>query len=189
MSNLPDFTKYFTPDIVALFAKVTQSRSNFQLEKFVINQHPTKEMQYFQCILELQSMYYSIKTMELNIKKTEIEISRLRATNDEIDEIEAQIKELNLETTRLNLVSQFRELETLMEMLKTFPEYSREDIEKGQAEYWHIRLHRQADLQAMSSTPNQASHLESLIQIGAIKYELPTQQEIENQEVKLHELR
>jgi hypothetical protein len=189
MSNLPDFSKHFTPDIVALFAEVTKSRSDFQLEKFVINQHPTKEMQYFQCILELQTIYYEIKRMELEVKKTEVEISRLRATGDEIDEIDAQMKELGLEQTKLRAVSQLRELETLLNILSTYPRYTREEIEKGQHEYWNIRLHKQAELQRISATPNEAAHLEALIQIGALKYELPKEAQIENEKDKPYELR
>lgn len=188
MSNLPDFSKYFTPDIVALFAEVAQSRSNFQLEKFVINQHSTKEMQYFQCVLELQSAYYAIKNIELTIKKTEIEIERLRATGDEVDEVEAQIKELHLEQTRLNLVSQFRELDILMGILNTYPKYTREQIEANQADYWTERLHRQAELQRITATPNEASHLEALIQIGALEYKLPNEvKELTKQSKELEE--
>jgi hypothetical protein len=188
-SNLPDFSQYFTPDIVALFAEVAKSRSDFQLEKFVINQHPTKEMQYFQCVLELQTIYYDIKRMELEVKKSEIEIARLRATGDEIDEIDAQMKELGLEQVRLRGVSQLRELETLLNILKTFPRYTREEIENGQAEYWNIRLHKQAELQRISATPNEAAHLESLIQIGALEYKLPQEAQIENEKDKPYELR
>jgi hypothetical protein len=189
MSNLPDFSKHFTPDIVALFAEVTKSRSDFQLEKFVINQHPTKEMQYFQCILELQTIYYEIKRMELEVKKTEIEISRLRATGDEIDEIDAQSKELGLEQTKLRAVSQLRELETLLNILKTYPRYTREDIEKGQQDYWNIRLHKQAELQRISSTPNEAAHLDALIQMGALEYKLPENVKLEREKSKPNELR
>jgi hypothetical protein len=190
MSNLPDFSKYFTPDIVALFAEVSQSRSNFQIEKFVINQHATKEMQYFQCILELRTIYYAIKTQELENKKTRVEIDRLRATGDEVDQIEAQIKELNLEQAQLHAVSLFRELETLTNILQTYPRYTREEIEKGQAEYWTIRLHRQAELQKISATPNEAAHLESLIQIGALQYVLPeeAQTQIKLEKEKRNEL-
>lgn len=143
MSNLPDITTYFTPEIVALFAEVHQPRSEFQLEKFVLNQHDTDEMRYYQCVTELQSLYYTIKEVSLQVQKTEIEIERLRATGDAIDEIDAQIKELGLEQTRVVATGAIREFEVLLKLLKQFPAYTRQDIEMGQSRYWELHLEKQ----------------------------------------------
>jgi len=143
MTNLPDITTYFTPEIVALFAEVHQPRSEFQLEKFVLNQHDTDEMRYYQCVTELQSLYYTIKEVSLQVQKTEIEIERLRVTGDPIDEIDAQIKELGLEQTRVVATGAIREFEILLKLLKQFPAYTRQDIEMGQSRYWELRLEKQ----------------------------------------------
>jgi hypothetical protein len=143
MKNLPDITTYFTPEIVATFAEVHQPRSTFQLERFVIGQHDTDEMQYVQCVTEIQALYYTIKEVSLSLQITEIEITRLRATGDEIDELNAQIKELGIEQTRVVGVGAFRELKVLLDLLKNFPAYTREEIEEGQLEYWTKRLNRQ----------------------------------------------
>lgn len=121
MDNLPDIDKYFTPEIVATFASVQQPRSEFQIEKFVIGQHPTPEMQYYQTILEIQNLYYTIKQVALEMKKTEIEIERLRATGDEIDEVNAQIKELGLEQTRVVGIGAFRELDIFLRIKENYP--------------------------------------------------------------------
>lgn len=162
--------KHFTPDVLVAMAEVQQSRSNFQLEKFVVGQHDTVEMQYVQTLLELQNSYYTIRTVSLQMKKTEIEINRLRASGDEVDEIEAQIKELGLEQTRLVGIGAFRELDKLMKIFNSFKhKYTREEIESAQEEYWSKRLNRQAVLQALGGTANQAGHLDSLRQIGAIE--------------------
>ena len=143
MSNLPDLNDYFTPEIVALFAEVHQPRSDFQIEKFVINQHDTDEMRYYQCVTELQALYYTIKQVSLEVKKTEIEISRLRSTGDEIDEINAEIKEVGLEQTRVVATGAIREYEALIKLLNQFPAYTRQEIEKNQSEYWALRLDKQ----------------------------------------------
>ena len=155
MSLLPDLTKYFTPEIVATFAEIHQPRSRFQLEKFVIGSQDTDEMRYYQCVTEIQALYYTIKQVTLELEKTRIEIQRLRATGDEIDEIEAQIKELGIEQTQVVGVGAFRELEILLDIKNSYPEYTRKEIEADQSNYWSKRLDRQnisANQQAIEQT-------------------------------------
>jgi len=168
--SLPNVEERYTPDVLLAMAEIQQSRSNFQLEKFVVNQHDTDEMRYQQTIIELQQLYYTIKTVSLEMKKTEIEINRLRETGDEVDEIDAQIKELGLEQTRLVGIGAFRELDTLLSIYNSFEhKYTREEIEAAQPEYWNKRLSRQATLEAIGGTQAQAAHLDSLRQIGALE--------------------
>jgi polyribonucleotide nucleotidyltransferase len=160
----------FTPEVLLAMAEIQQSRSNFQLEKFVVNQHETPEMQYLQTLIELQRLYYTIRSVSLEMKKAEIEISRKRATGDEVDEIEAQMKELNLEQTRVVGIGAFRELEKLLSIYDSFEhKYTREEIEAAQPEYWNKRLNRQATLEAIGGSQAQAGHLDSLRQIGALE--------------------
>jgi hypothetical protein len=170
--QLPDLKEYFNPEIIAIFAEINQPRSAYQIEKFVLGQHDTDEMRYYQCVLELQQLYYTIKRASLDIKKTEIEIERLRKTGDEIDEIDAQVKELGLEQTRAVSVGAFREFDTLLKLLETFPKYTRQQIDEAQPEYWRLRLTRQYELAGSTNTANQAAHLDSLLQIGAVVREV-----------------
>lgn len=170
LTIFPNVDEKYTPDILLAMAEVQQSRSNFQIDKFVVGQHDTPEMQYFQTLLELQQLYYTIKTVSLDMKKQEIEIARLRATGDEIDEIDAQIKEITLEQTRLIGIGSFRELDRLLHIYNSFEhKYTRQEIEDAQPEYWSKRLHRQATLEALGGTQAQAAHLDSLRQIGALE--------------------
>ncbi len=167
---LPNLEEKYTPEILLSMAEVQQSRSNFQIEKFVVNQHDTDEMRYFQTLLELQSLYYTIKVNSLEMKKTEIEIERLRSTGDEIDEIDAEIKEISLEQTRLVGIGAFRELDKLLEIYNAFPiKYTRDEIEQAQEHYWSLRLRRQSVLEAIGGTQAQASHLDALRQMGALE--------------------
>lgn len=168
MSNLPDISKYFTPEIVATFAEIQQPRSQFQLEKFVIGAHDTPEMQYFQCVTEIQALYYTLKEVGLNLKKTQIEIDRLKATGDEVDAIEAQIKELSIEQTQVVAVGAIRELEILLNIKSRYTQYTREQIEIAQPDYWNKRLNRQAHFEVMAGNPSGAAHLTALDQIGAL---------------------
>jgi hypothetical protein len=167
---LPNLEDKYTPEILLSMAEVQQARSNFQLDKFVINQHETDEMRYFQTLLELQSLYYTIKVVSLEMKKTEIEIERLRLTGDEIDEIDAQIKEVGLEQTRLVGIGSFRELDKLIEIYNTFShKYTRDEIEQAQEQYWSLRLRRQSVLESVGGSQAQASHLDALRQMGALE--------------------
>lgn len=158
-----------TPDVLLAIAEVQKPRSAFQLEKFVVGQHDTDEMKYYQTVIEIQSLYYTIRNVSLEMKKTEIEINKLRKTGDEIDEIDAQIKELGLEQTRIVGVGAFRELSDLMQIFNSFEKkYTREEIEMAQPEYWNKRLNRQAVLELNAGSQAAAANLESLRQIGAI---------------------
>ncbi len=168
--SLPNIEEKYTPEVLLAMAEIQQSRSNFQIEKFVVNQHDTDEMRYVQTVIELQQLYYTIKTVSLEMKKTEIEIKKLRASGDEVDEIDAQIKELGLEQTRLVGIGAFRELDQLLKIYNSFEhKYTREEIEAAQPDYWNKRLSRQATLEAIGGTQAQAAHLDSLRQIGALE--------------------
>ena len=101
MNTLPEITSKLNNTILEAMAEIQQPRSPFQIQKFVINQHQTPEMQYSQCVIEIQALYYTIKTVTLDMKIQEIKINRLRESGDEIDALEADKLELGLEQTRL----------------------------------------------------------------------------------------
>lgn len=152
---------------------IIPSRSKYQIERFVINQHDTPQMQFQQILIEGADLTYKIKLAELNIKKTEIEISRLKNTGDEIDALEAQEKELGLNYTRLTLEGAKYELAVLEELFSKYPVYSYSDIEKNQPEYWNLRLNRQAELEiAQHQQGISVGNLSSMLNIGMIKRQL-----------------
>ena len=172
MTQLPDITARLNETVMLAMAEIQQPRSPFQLKKFVINQHSTPEMQYSQCVTEIQALYYTIKTVTLDMKIQEIKAKRLLDTGDEIDALEAQKIELGLEQTRLVGIGAFRELETLIDIFESFPKkYTRKEIDEAQPEYWSNRLHKQAVLQELGGSQAGAAHLDALTQIGAL--ELP----------------
>jgi hypothetical protein len=170
--ELGNLENYFSPEIISIFAEINAPRSAYQIEKFVLGQHDTEEMRYYQCVLELHNLYFAIKRNALGVKKTELEIKNLRATGNEIDEIDAQIKELDLESLRSVAVSAFNEYDILMELFNSFPKYTRQQIDEAQPEYWQRRLTRQYELASSTNTANQAAHLDSLLQIGAVVREV-----------------
>ena len=63
-------------DIELSFIEVQMPRTPYQLERFVIGQHDTAEMQFVQVCRELEALYYTLKEVGLANKKTELEINK-----------------------------------------------------------------------------------------------------------------
>jgi hypothetical protein len=181
--NLPILQNKTHPIWDAL-TEIQKPRSRFQLEKFVLGQHDTKEQQYRQCLLEIQNLVYTIQEVKLMVKKNQLEIDKLLATGDPIDAVDAEIKKLGMEQTKLAMLGAERELQDLIEMWDSFPiKYLHEDFETSQPEYWQARLTRQAQLEALGSGGKVGwSSLDSLRQIGELK--LPDAIQIENETAK-----
>jgi hypothetical protein len=150
-------------------AEVQQPRSRFQLEKFVLGQHPTEQMRYYQTVIELQDAIYKYKLAVINVKKSELKIARLRATGDELDELKAQELDLGLAQTNLAMLGAKREMEHLVQIWGTFEhKYTREEIEAAQPEYWQARLTNNAKAMLMGGQSVNAAHIEAMEQAGVL---------------------
>lgn len=123
-------------------AEIQQQRSEYQLRKFVIGQHPSPEMQYYQACLELQDMEYKLALASLTRERTLLEIERLRkeGIGDPVKRIDADIKELELQQHQLAVIGAQREVAVLRRILSEMPRYTRAQIERAQPEYWKRRL-------------------------------------------------
>jgi hypothetical protein len=129
-------------------ADIKQARSRFQLERFVVGQHDTAEMRFYQICLELEVVEHALAVSRLHARKLRVEIGRLRATGDEIDDIDADVKQLELESMSLSILAQEREAAILRDLFDESPKFTRDEIERAQPEYWRARLLRQTVLQA-----------------------------------------
>jgi predicted transcriptional regulator len=156
-------------DINAAIAEIQQPRSRFQLERFVLGQHATPEMKYYQTVIELQDMLFKYNLAKINVKKTEVKIAKLRATGDEIDELKAQEKELGLAQTRVTMLGAERELTHLIDIWKSFEhKYTREEIEAAQPDYWQARLTNNAKAMMLSGGGINPAHIEAMGQAGIL---------------------
>ena len=156
-------------EIEKAIAEVQQPRSRFQLERFVLGQHATPEMQYYQTVIELQDMIYKYKLAQIAVKKTKSKIAKLRSTGDELDELRAQEKELGLIQTQLSMVGAERELKHLMEIFDSFThKYTRDEIEAAQPDYWQARLTNNAKAMLMGGSGVNAAHIEAMEQAGVL---------------------
>lgn len=151
-------------------AEVQQPRSRFQLERFVLGQHATEEMRYYQTVIELQDSIYKYKMALLGVKKAQIKIDRLRATGDELDELKAQEVELGLSQTQFAMLGAEREMKDLLAIFDTFQhKYTRAEIEAAQPDYWKARLTNNAKAMLMGGQSVNAAHIEAMEQAGVLE--------------------
>jgi hypothetical protein len=156
-------------EIERAIAEVQQPRSRFQLERFVLGQHATPEMQYYQLCLELQDMIHKYKLAEISTKKAQIKIDRLRATGDELDELKAQEIELGLENSKYAVIGAQRELAHLIDIWDTFQhKFTRDEIESAQPDYWQARLTNNAKAMLMGGQSVNPAHIEAMEQAGVL---------------------
>jgi hypothetical protein len=150
-------------------AEVQQPRSRFQLDSFVLGQHATEEMKYYQTVIELQDCIYKYKLAQVSVKKSELKIARLRSTSDELDELKAQEIELGLDQTKFAMLGAEREMKHLIEIWNTFKKkYTREEIEAAQPNYWQARLTNNARAMLMGGSSVNAAHIEAMEQAGVL---------------------
>jgi hypothetical protein len=157
-------------EIQKAIAEIQQPRSRFQIERFVLGQHATPEMQYYQVCLELQDLLNKYKLAEINAKKAQVKIDRLRLTGDELDELKAQEIELGQAQTRLAVIGAQRELAHLVDIWNSFDQkYTREEIEAAQPEYWQARLTNNAKAMLMGGSSVNPAHIEAMEQAGVLE--------------------
>ena len=156
-------------EIDKAIAEVQQPRSRFEIERFVLGQHATPEMQYYQTVIELQDMIYKYKHAQIAVKKTEAKIAKLRSTGDELDELKAQERELGLAQTRFTMLGAERELAHLIDIWNGFEhKFTRAEIEQAQPDYWQARLTNNARAMLMGGSSVNAAHIEAMEQAGVL---------------------
>lgn len=131
-------------------AKITNDfipvdRTRYQIEHFVLGQHPTPEMQYKQLLIEAKSLIYSIEKSKIKEKRIKLEIQELQAKGDELSLLDAEDKRLDLAWEIYGLTAAKKELAILESLYNSFPKFTEEDIDENQSEYWEKRLSSQAE--------------------------------------------
>jgi len=154
-------------NIAEAIAEIQQPRSRYQLVHFVIGQHDTPEMRFYQLCLELQDMGYKLRIAQINVRKAEIKIARLLETGDELDALEAEEKQVGLGQTRIVMRGAEREVAILTDLFDESTHYTRAEIEHAQPEYWKARLTRQTNLQLMAGGVGWAQ-LDAMRQAGLL---------------------
>ena len=156
-------------NIQTAIKEIQQSRSRYQIEKFVVGQHDSPEMQYYQLCTEANVTTNSIRETELRIEKIKAEAEELRETGKKSDSIEAEIQELSISGLETQLIGQRRELAFMEELFSQYENYTREDIELAQPEYWRNRLMRVGEMQMLARQGGvDWAHLQALYQADVL---------------------
>jgi len=148
-------------------AEVQQSRSRFQIENFVLRQHDTIEMQFYQLCLEMQTLRHALELNEVAIRKSKLEIQRLLETGDEMDALDAESKQIDLNYLMVTYNGSLKEYAIMEDLFDEMPHFTRDEIEQAQPEYWTARMTRQTNLQIMAGGV-QWSQLDAMRQIGLL---------------------
>jgi hypothetical protein len=150
-----------------------QSRSNYQLQKFVVGQHDTPEMRFRQIIIEAKDLLYKIQRNELGIEIKKRKIQKLLASKDEVKHLKAAQLQLDLSVTLEALEGARRELDYLVELSKDYRHYTPDEIEANQEDYWELRLTRQATTDRMALEQGiDKGNLASMMNAGLVQKEL-----------------
>lgn len=155
-------------DIYNIHAQIDQSRSRYQIERFVVGQHHTVEMQYVQLVRELAGLHDALEEGLLNAEKYEAEAEELLETGKKSDAVEAKLKQRQAEVILRNLQGTRREIAIMEDLLAQYPVFTRDEIEAAQEQYWQERLVRVAHMQALSGGMNWAQ-IEALWQADALQ--------------------
>lgn len=148
------------------------TRTRYQLKHFVIGQHDTPPMQWRQVLIEAQDLSYKIRMAEIAVQKLNIEIERLLSSGDPLDALEAEEKRLGVVLTERTLLGARMELEWLQDIASEVGEYTPEQIESDQPEYWTRRLSRQAGLDRLALTEGVSpANLQSMLNAGLLTKE------------------
>lgn len=165
-------------DIQDKLKDIQQARSNYQIEKFVVGQHTAPEMQYYQLCVEAAGVQQAIAETELRIQKIKALAVELAQTGKKSDAIEAKIQLLAIPSLQSQVLASKRELLHFQNLLSTYPDYTRQDIEDAQKDYWENRLTRVAQLQMLSRQGGvDWAQLEAVYQAGIFETainEIPT---------------
>ena len=70
--------------------ELQQPRSRYQLEHFVVGPHDTAEMQFYQCVLELQSELHKYRLADISKRRMLVEIEQLSESDDPMDALDRE---------------------------------------------------------------------------------------------------
>lgn len=156
-------------DLDKAFHEIQQSRTDYELQHFVVGQHDTMAQQYAQCVLELQIKYSNVRRAIITKKKITAEIEELdrQKNGSTILQCDIDLKKIDLEDQDLAMLGALREFQALHRIFKAFPKrFTRAELNGAQEEYWIKRLTRQANQDLMASGRVGTGNIDALRMIG-----------------------
>jgi hypothetical protein len=162
------------------FDAIAMSRSPYVLENLVVKEKDTEPEQWTQCVLEMRVKYINIKRLLLEIEK--LKLNREIYSDTRLGEIENQLNEIEIEDLEWQLNGQLREFFALHSIYQSFDkQYTREELNEAQREYWFKRLSRQATQDILAKGRISVGNQDALRQINVMA-------EIEGNSLNFHRL-
>lgn len=158
--SLDQIVTHGRAELEQAFLDVSQSRSNYAIDKFVIGGHDTAERRWHQCVIELKSKTFNLRRMLIKKNQLIDKINKMPAGDDKL------LAQIDLEEMELNLTADVREWNYLYAMFKSMPPCSYEQFQQAEERYWQLRLTRQAQLDIESTGTIGIGNLDALREAG-----------------------
>lgn len=124
---------------------IQQPRTDYELATFIVGQHDTEPRRWAQCTLELDIKRRNLRRAQIGERQLIRRITKLREKGTDAANDKADLLECDLEDQRQAVLGAVREAQALYAIWKSFPRtYTREELNASDAEYWRLRMTRQA---------------------------------------------
>lgn len=146
--------------------------SIFQIVNFTAGKE-TPERRYRHCLLQLNQKHRAMKECEFRRRRLNIDIAEINEQIKEATSFEKQRLEIDLEEKEYNMAAEIKliedcviEIKAYEQILKTLPQFTREEFEQAEQEYWEKRLLEDARREMISTGSVSVQTIESLEDIG-----------------------
>ena len=157
-----------------MFKNVPFGNSAFQILNFTAGKE-TPQRRYRHCLLQLNQKLNTLKECEFRRKRHDVDILEIKEKLKSVEKFDKQRLEIDLEEKyyyldiEIKLIEDcFIEIAIYKQMLETLPNFSREEFEEAEQEYWEKRLTNDARREIIASGTIAPQTIEALENIGLI---------------------
>lgn len=148
--------------------------SNFQIVNFTDGRE-TPQRRYKHCLLQLSQKLNALKESEFKRKRYHIDILEIKENLETAESFKKQRLEIDLEEKEYCLNVEIKLIEDCMieiavyeQILNSLPEFTREEFEQAEQEYWEKRLINDARREVIAFGSVSIQTIKSLEDIGMI---------------------
>lgn len=159
-------------DINEKMKAVPFGNSVFQIQKFIANEG-TPERAYRTALLQYNAKMRALNECAFRRKRIEVDIDELREKLTAATGYDQRRLQIDLEEKEYGLEQELKliedcviELKVYEDIINSLPEFTREEFERGELDYWKIRLLHDAELEFNSTGAIGVGTLQSLDKLG-----------------------
>ena len=148
--------------------------SVFQIQQFIANQE-TPERSRRHVLLQLDQKQKAMNECKFRRQRREIDILEINEKLKSATEFEKMRLLVDKAEAEYYLDAEIKliedcviEIKAYEKILETLPEFTREEFEQGELNYWRIRLIKSADRELMSKGTIGEGNIQALEQVGVI---------------------